>query len=206
MLGDATRHDARRSVVAKRMLEARAGGGFLKTAAGRQRERTGGGTAPVPEPGTETGTGGLMTSEVNRKRKSSGYVATGWDRSTRFVSSGLLVSFELTRQCQLGPWTIRRRTSGPLGLWALGRVGPSVICRFPILAAQFQHPAPSLYWSRPGSSAYHVAAHHMQPPRPPLPCHPQVTHNVVCRTAPTARRTTAHRTSPMNQPGTCTVQ
>lgn len=58
MLGDATRHDAMRSVIAKRMLEARAGGGFLKTAAGYERERTGGGTAPVPEPGTETGTGG----------------------------------------------------------------------------------------------------------------------------------------------------
>lgn len=74
----------------------------------------------MPEPGTETGTGGMTTSEVNRKRKSSGYVATGWDRSTRFVSSGLLVSFELTRQCQLGPWTIRRRTSGPLGLGTRG--------------------------------------------------------------------------------------
>lgn len=77
----------------KRMAEARAGGFLKMTAAGYERERTG--------DGTETGRGrALMTSEeVNRKRKSSGSVATGWDRSTRFVSSGLLVSFELTRQC-----------------------------------------------------------------------------------------------------------
>lgn len=83
------------------MLEARAGG-FLKTAAGHERERTGVGTVALGLGRGRDGERGLMTSEVNRKRKSSGYVATGWDRSTRFVSSGLLVSFELTRQCQLG--------------------------------------------------------------------------------------------------------
>lgn len=90
------------------------------------REGTNGGWNCGPVPGTGTGRGGrgLMTSEVNRKRKSSGYVATGWDRSTRFVSSGLLVSFELTRQCQLGRGPLdlghlrsRHRT---LGLWTLG--------------------------------------------------------------------------------------
>lgn len=71
--------------------------------------------------GRGTGDGGLMTSEVNRKRKSSGYVATGWDRSTRFVSSGLLVSFELTIQCTVlvgavdhWTWTIWTADSGPL--------------------------------------------------------------------------------------------
>lgn len=92
MLGDAMRQDAMQWF-RKRMTEARAGG-FLKMAAGYERERTGVGT------GTGTGRGSVMTSEVNRKRKSSGCEATGWDRSTRFVSSGLLVSLEeLTRQC-----------------------------------------------------------------------------------------------------------
>lgn len=85
-----------------------------------------------------------MTSEVNRKRKSSGYVATGWDRSTRLVSSGLLVSFELTILCTVlvgavdhWTWTIWTADSGPL-LWLdLGTAGPSVICLFPILGANF---------------------------------------------------------------------
>lgn len=103
MLGDAMRRDAMRcdAVVGKKMLEARAEG-FLKTTAGHERERTGVGTVALGLGRGRDGGRGLMTSEVNRKRKSSGYVATGWDRSTRFVSSGLLVSFELTRQCQLG--------------------------------------------------------------------------------------------------------
>lgn len=67
------------------MLEASARG-CLKMAAGYESERTGDGALP--------GLGlGLMTSEVNRKRKSSGHLSKVWNRSTRFVSSGLLVSF-----------------------------------------------------------------------------------------------------------------
>lgn len=85
MLGDAMRRDAMRCDVMRCS-------GWKEDAGGKGR-RLSKDDCWVPEGnerglelcalglgrGRDGGDGGVMTSEVNRKRKSSGYVATGWD-------------------------------------------------------------------------------------------------------------------------------
>lgn len=86
-------------------------------------------------------------------------------------------------------------TSGPLDLGTRGTFSHLSLSNFgcPISAPSS---FPLLVPTRPAlRTMYGVAAHHMQLPRPPLPCHTQVTHNVVYRTAPTTHRTTAQRTA-----------
>lgn len=91
-------------------------------------------------------------------------------------------------------WTINTPDSGPLGL---GTVGPSVICLFPILGANFS--TQLLPFISPDPAALRSCActeYHMQPPCP-IPCHTNMPSHVPHRNAP--HRT--HVTTGMNQSG-----